>query len=113
MRRAAALPLVMPAIERRFLSLAILCRRVRRAMPVKPAAPRRAGRVRVCACARTHRFANPMPALLCTPVRARINPGEARMSLGPSPSRRTPPPCLTEPRRRGLAVAGNLVHHSG
>jgi hypothetical protein len=96
---------------RRFHNLAFLCRRVRRPMPVEPATPRRAGRVRVRACARTH--ANPTPALPCTPARARIDPGEARLSLGPSPSRTMPPPCLSEPRRRGLAVAGNLVYHSG
>jgi hypothetical protein len=44
---------------------------------------------------------------------ARVSIREARLSLGPSPLRRTPPPCLNELRRRGLAVAGNLVHHRG
>jgi hypothetical protein len=98
---------------RRFLSLAFLCRRVRRAMPIESTTPRRAGRVRVRACAHTRRFANPTPAIPCTPARARVDFGEARLSLGPSLSRRTPPPCFTEPRRRGLAVAENLVHRSG
>jgi hypothetical protein len=98
---------------RRFLSLASLCRRVRRVMPIESTTPHRAGRVRVRTCARTRCFTNPTSALPCTPARARVDLGEARLSLSLFLSRRTTPPCLTGPRRRGLAVAENLVHRSG